>query len=619
MRGNEENMEKGIIRKNSGDKLQLRIMLILTPLFCCLLTRANSGENLIQTFSRLPSVCGIIDIFLITAVMIIIYAFCNRVGATIIITVMFFYLFTLVNHLLIQFRGIPLIATDFKSVGTAIDVAGSYSPEVDKTGVIEAVAVVIWIVLVVSFKGYKGTGKKSRITVVAAALACVAVFYGLFFVADFTKEYKYSVLGVNPLKSYTRNGHVYSFAVSATSVRVEKPDGYSQNEAARIASLYNSDKKKTGAAVTSKTPNIIVIMNESFSEPAEHGAFKTSKKYMPFYNSLNRNTVKGTLHTSIYGGSTSDSEYEFLTGNTMKYFPVNAVPYYYIEDSIPTLETTLEDQGYGGLEAFHPGKPSSYDRVNVYPRLGFKKYFFKNDVKDPVYVGNFISDKSDYEYVISRYEKYRKTGSKKPYFMFNVTIQNHGEYNRSKKINDPIKIKSDGLEDTKAEIYLSMIRMSDDALKKLIAYFKNVKEPTVVVLYGDHQPHLEEFCTAVYKRSGIKEPALEQEERSYRVPFMIWANYDIEEKSGVNMSMNYFSSYLLDTLDMNMTGYSKFLLSMKDKLPIVSNTCYSDSGGRYFSWGEKSKYTEILEKYRILQYNYAIDNKNCIKNFFELM
>ena len=72
------------------------------------------------------------------------------------------------------------------------------------------------------------------------------------------------------------------------------------------------------------------------------------------------------------------------------------------------------------------------------------------------------------------------------------------------------------------------------------------------------------------------------------------------------MSMNYFSSYLLDTLDMNMTGYSKFLLSMKDKLPIVYNTCYSDSGGRYFSWGEKSKYTEILEKYRILQYNYAI-------------
>ena len=169
----------------------------------------------------------------------------------------------------------------------------------------------------------------------------------------------------------------------------------------------------------------------------------------------------------------------------MKYFPVNAVPYYYIEDSIPTLETTLEDQGYGGLEAFHPGKPSSYDRVNVYPRLGFKKYFFKNDVKDPVYVGNFISDKSDYEYVISRYEKYRKTGSKKPYFMFNVTIQNHREYNRSKKINDPIKIKSDGLEDTKAEIYLSMIRMSNDTLKKLIAYFKNVKEPTVVVLYGD--------------------------------------------------------------------------------------------------------------------------------------
>lgn len=44
--------------------------------------------------------------------------------------------------------------------------------------------------------------------------------------------------------------------------------------------------------------------------------------YMPFIRGLTENTVKGRLMVSVKGGNTANSEYEFLTGNSMAFLPV---------------------------------------------------------------------------------------------------------------------------------------------------------------------------------------------------------------------------------------------------------------------------------------------------------
>ena len=47
------------------------------------------------------------------------------------------------------------------------------------------------------------------------------------------------------------------------------------------------------------------------------------------------------------------------------------------------------------------------------------------------------------------------------------------------------------------EQYLALMRKSDDALKELIDYYSQVKEPTMIVLFGDHQGKL---TTAFYEQ-----------------------------------------------------------------------------------------------------------------------
>ena len=75
-------------------------------------------------------------------------------------------------------------------------------------------------------------------------------------------------------------------------------------------------------------PNIIVIMNESFSDPSVLGKeIKTNIPLTPFYDSLSENTIKGYALSSVFGANTANSEFELLTGHTMAFMPEGSVPY----------------------------------------------------------------------------------------------------------------------------------------------------------------------------------------------------------------------------------------------------------------------------------------------------
>ena len=75
----------------------------------------------------------------------------------------------------------------------------------------------------------------------------------------------------------------------------------------------------------------------------------SSRRYSNFFNSLKEDTVTGTMHTSIFGGSTANTEFEFLTGNTLAYLPFHSVAYNnHVKVPTPSLTTTLKSRGYGG-------------------------------------------------------------------------------------------------------------------------------------------------------------------------------------------------------------------------------------------------------------------------------
>ena len=44
----------------------------------------------------------------------------------------------------------------------------------------------------------------------------------------------------------------------------------------------------------------------------------------------------------------------------------------------------------------------------------------------------------------------------------------------------------------RAEQYLTLANKTDEAFKKLIDYFSAQTEPTILVMFGDHQPSVEQ-------------------------------------------------------------------------------------------------------------------------------
>ena len=138
-----------------------------------------------------------------------------------------------------------------------------------------------------------------------------------------------------------------------------------------------------------RKPNIIVIMDEAFSDPAVLADFQTNEDYMPFMHSMMAgadNTVSGWLNVSVLGGNTANTEFEYLTGNTMAFLPTGSIPYQqYIKAETPSMASHLASLGYKTV-AMHPYKATGWDRDKVYPDLGFQEMHFLPDYKNPLLV-----------------------------------------------------------------------------------------------------------------------------------------------------------------------------------------------------------------------------------------
>ena len=166
--------------------------------------------------------------------------------------------------------------------------------------------------------------------------------------------------------------------------------------------------------------------------------------------------------------------------------------------------------------------------------------------------------------------------------------------------------------------YLNLIYQSDQALEYLISYFSQVEEPTMILIFGDHQPQV---ATNFYTELLGSDPTLEEAQKKQEVPFLIWANYDIEEKQDVKLSLNYLSGLLMDTASLPKTGYQTFLSGLWETVPVVNAVGYQDSDG---TWHERTEdmsqaAREGLLDYQMLQYNELFDSRdNRLEDFFFL-
>ena len=347
-------------------------------------------------------------------------------------------------------------------------------------------------------------------------------------------------------------------------------------------------------------------MNESFSDLAVLGDFETNEDYMPFFHSLQEgkeNTITGYLNVSVCGGNTANTEFEFLTGDSMAFLPQGSIPYQqYITEELPALPAYLASLGYQTV-ATHPYYADGWDRDTIYPLLGFSDSIFKDEYYGAQYVRKYVSDDSCADKIIELYENKEK---ETPLFVFNVTMQNHGGYTDLYDNFTP-DITVDGTDSVALNQYLSLIKLSDEALEKLIHYFESADEKTVIVFFGDHQPN-DTVAAPILRLNGLQPSELTEEEQKlrYEVPYLVWANYDIEEASQKDTSANYLAAEVLKTAGIPTDAYESYLLKLKEQYPVISAMRVIKKDGTDTN---RSGLKEELNEYQRLQYYQLFDWK----------
>ena len=503
-------------------------------------------------------------------------------------------LYGLINHYVMAFRSTPFVPWDIFSIQTAASVAGNYDFTPTEAVIKVTITFVVLFVLV-HFVNFKIPYKLPiRLIPVLCTSFALGSFVGMLQNEAWQSKWGLYPYLFTPAHMTKVNGMAVTFAMDMAFIVVEKPSGYSVKEVETILKEYENAQNTDVS--TGDTPNIIVIMNEAFSDLAVLGDFTPSEDYMPYVHSLQQgqeNTITGTLTVSVVGGNTANSEFEFLTGHTMDFFPVGSIPYQqYIKGEMPSLATQLVEMGYE-THGMHPYGATGWNRDKVYPWLGFENTYFIKDFKYRSYIRDYVSDKSAFNQIIYTYENME---SDQPLFLFEVTMQNHGSYSDLHDNFTP-DITVEGVKNNALQQYLSLVKVTDRELKRLIEYFETEEEDTIIVFFGDHQPN-DYVANQILRLNGKHTTKLTKEEvlLRYKVPYVIWANYDIEEATKKDMDISFLAANVLEIAGMETTPYQNFLLELQEVLEHQDGSKES-----------QKKVDEYMDLYQKLQYYYMFD------------
>lgn len=509
------------------------------------------------------------------------------------------YLIGLLDYFVISFRGTPVQPWDIYSIRVAASVAGGYSYKV-KGSIVFLGILTIALCVGVHFIKLK-IDRKNRMKLIISLCALIislASMYGYIkYVQAESTVKKYSIYDklFTPTTMTYKDGTMLAFLMECKYLKVDKPQGYSDKKAKAILDKVEVQGKKN----TGVKPNIIVIMDEAFADLSILQEYNTNVDEMPFVRSMLNgadNTISGYLDVSVLGGNTANTEFEFLTGDSMAWLPQGAVPYQqYIKENRESMASVLKEQGYSTV-AIHPYKATGWERDKVYNYFGFDEFYAKEAFKDAEIVRKYVSDRADLAKVT---ELLNSKEEGKPLFVFNVTMQNHSAYTDAYD-NFVEDVQVDGVKKLATNQYLSLIKCSDQAIEEFIDGLEDYNEPTVVVFFGDHQP-TDSVVNPLYKLNGNNVASLSIDElrKRYKVPFFIWANYDIDEESGLAMSPNFLGAKTMDVAGVQMSTYENYLLELSEKCSSINTLGVTDVNGDIKSIEEvKDEYYD----YRLLQY-----------------
>lgn len=505
------------------------------------------------------------------------------------------------NYFVVMFRSNPIVPWDIYSFETAMGVADNYVFSVD-WALAEHIAMFI-LMLIVGVRTNIRLNKKILRPILTVAMCIPAYFYISYLWQDnLERNTGLNDTLFNAKYMHSKDGFFVSFILDIHFLQIEEPKNYSDEYALSLLNEQEVEKVET----PEELPDIIAIMDETFSDPAVLGEFETNKDYMPFVHSILRgevaNTISGYTDVSVLGGNTANSEFEFLTGNSMAFFPNGSVPYLqYIRDGISTIVPQLEEYGYTTYGT-HPYRAKGWNREFIYDLMGFDYRYFQGSFPFEDKLRNYVSDEADFKSILEW-----RNNTEGPFFMFNVTMQNHSNYGGDFDNFDPqIVAKFKNTSSNKyLNKYLSLMYETDQDVASLLSELSQSDRKTIVVFWGDHQPN-DYVVRPIYKEYGLDfdNQTYEQQQQRQKTPFFIWANYDIQEQTNVEISLNYLNILLFETAGLQLDEYQTFRKNLwQGQIPMMNAVGYRNDDGDLVEYDDAPEEIQnLLNEYQNIQY-----------------
>jgi phosphoglycerol transferase MdoB-like AlkP superfamily enzyme len=593
--------------------------LYLTPLIIILAVETIAKLNPIDTLSWifLSFPYFIFTYLIVLSSIMFITSISNSYIKGVSTTSIIYLILAIINSIKSNFLGSPFLPGDVSMIKNITSLLSFLNMKL----VFLLLPVVIWFLVLICY-GIVFTSKKIFKNKIALStkkriwILVVVTFFFYLICINYWFMYKFLPIINNNVhysgSDYSKCGFIFSFAVNTRNAILPEPSDYVKENVENELSSYPVQEKEN------IKPNVIVIMSETFWDPTKLNGVKFSTDPIPTFRSLSKNYTNGYMVTPSFGGMTCNVEFEFLTGFSNKYLPEYSIPYmHYIKNRTDSLVNIFKDNDYKTV-ALHTYYKDFFNRDNVYPLLGFDDFVGITDLENPEHKGIYVSDNEFMNQVIKQYEN---KGDNK-LFLFGITMQNHLPYTNDKYDSYDIDVSSDVLSENdlaSVRAYAQGIHDADKSLEKLINYFSNIEEPTVIVFFGDHLPSLGNN-NSIYDDLNYSKDLIDR----YSTPYVIWSNYDTSREDVNVTSSNLLGNQLLNYIGMAKNSYFEFLDTVSEKIPAMRTDLIIDSNGNIITEPsddiknielqyEKFQYYLLFDKYKEISYIFSAINK--VKNF----
>lgn len=526
-----------------------------------------------------------------------------------------------------SYRSEPLYPWDFSIISEAADISSEM--KIVPTLSMYLIFLIILAVFVLLFVMHKfltrkkffvkrKPNKKRKIMLAVQPTVSLAVLicYVVFFLCNSVVMDYFGITesAFRQAAAAKRNGFTQSFIMNTKYIIPEKPDGYSKNLVDEAVSEIQSST--TGAV----RPNIIYLMSESYADISLCENVTFYDDIFVSTNYLKQNYVSGTLLGEQFGGGTCNSEFEVLTGFSMTNLPTGSTPYQqYFNGKTVSYTSYLKQLGYSTV-AIHSYGKQFWNRDVAYPNMGFDKFISEEDFVDPLRRRGLIKDDELVDMIIREYEANKSTG--KPFFNFSVSMQNHGGFTNGQYLEDyRTHLSCDELDDEQEGIlitYATGIRDANIALDRLLAYFRNVDEPTIICMFGDHLGSLG-GNDDIYVKSGFMdgypEENAENLAQKYTTPFFIWDNFLEQNFIAPQMSFYQLIPSICHWYDLERPKFFDYLLEQQYYLRGNALGLYLDRDGNV-SETVPPEAESFLKKHKLFQYDLLFGGKYSLNSIY---